>query len=135
VRAAAPCDLPAILAIQTSSPEAAQWEVSQYLAYHLRVAVSPSGLAGFVVARTLVRGESEILNLAVAPEFRRQGVARALIEGWLRDFPGTVFLEVRASNKTAQKAYKCLGFQELITRPEYYDSGSESGIVMKFHSC
>ena len=101
----------------------------------VRNAVSPCGVAGFVVARTLVPGESEILNLAVAPEFRRQGVARALIEAWLRDFPGTVFLEVRASNKTAQKAYKFLGFQEVIARPGYYDSGSESGIVMKFHSC
>jgi ribosomal protein S18 acetylase RimI-like enzyme len=76
-----------------------------------------------------------MLNLAVAPEWRRQGVARMLVQSWLREFRGTVFLEVRASNQSAQKFYKSLGFQELMIRPKYYSAPDESGIVMKFHSC
>jgi len=128
-------DLEAVTAIQAESPEAAQWEPRLYLDYEFRVAVHSSKVAGFVVVRTLAPGESEILNLAVAREFRRRGVAGALVRSWLHDFGGAVFLEVRASNQVAQKFYKSLGFQEVTVRREYYSSPPESGIVMKFHSC
>ena len=135
VRPGREADLAAITAIQAESPEAAQWEPRLYLDYEFHVADCGSQVAGFVVMRTLAPGESEILNLAVAREFRRRGVGRALIGWCLRDFRGDVFLEVRASNRPAQKFYNSLGFQELTIRPEYYSSPAESGIVMKFHSC
>ena len=92
-------------------------------------------MAGFVVSRTLAAGESEILNVAVAPEFRRQGVARALVGALLADWEGVLFLEVRASNVAAQEFYKSLNFQHVTTRLEYYEKPSEPAIVMKFHSC
>ena len=135
VRPGQPDDLDAIGTIQAASPEAAQWTPSDYLNYDLRVAVSGGRIVGFVALRTLAPGESEILNLAVAPGCRRQGVARALLETWLREFQGDIFLEVRASNLGAQKFYKSLGFRQLLVRPEYYASPVETGIVMKFHSC
>lgn len=135
VRPGEPADLDAIGQIQAASPEAAQWNPSDYLNYNLRVAIFNTRVAGFVVLRTLAPGESEILNLAVAPDCRRQGIARALLETWLREFRGDVFLEVRASNQTAQEFYKSLGFQQLLVRPKYYASPVETGIVMKFHSC
>ena len=128
-------DLEAVAAIQAACPEAAQWAPADYLNYDLRVAVSVDRITGFVVVRTLAPGESEILNVAVAPECRRMGVARALLSGFLNDFSGAVFLEVRASNRTAQKFYKSLGFQDFLVRPKYYASPEETGIVMKFHSC
>ena len=128
-------DLAAISAIQAASPEAAQWPPAEYLGYDLRVAVTGSRVVGFLVTRTLAPGECEILNLAVAPECRRQGVARALVEAWMRTVRGDIFLEVRASNEAAQKFYKSLGFQQFIVRPEYYSSPPETGIVMNFHSC
>ena len=128
-------DLDAISAIQSASPEAAQWSPQDYLQYELLVAAAGSTIVGFLVTRTLAPGESEILNLAVAPECRRRGVARALIETWIRGIHGDIFLEVRASNQTAQKFYKSLGFQEFLVRPEYYALPPETGIVMKFHSC
>lgn len=128
-------DLDAVSVIQTASPGAAQWAPADYVRYDLRVAAFPSGIVGFLVTRTLAPGESEILNLAVTPEHRRKGVARALIRDWMRGLAGDIFLEVRASNSAAQEFYKSLGFQEFLLRPEYYRSPPETGIVMKFHSC
>jgi ribosomal-protein-alanine N-acetyltransferase len=135
VRPGAAPDLGAIAAIQAASPEAAQWEPSSYFQYDLRVAVVDGEPVGFLATRTPVAGESEILNLAVAPERRKQGVARELVGSWLEGVKGDVFLEVRASNETAQKFYKSLGFQVVSVRPEYYSSPIESAIVMKFQSC
>jgi [ribosomal protein S18]-alanine N-acetyltransferase len=128
-------DLPAISAIQAAAPEAAQWEPDEYLNHELWVAVREGWVVGFLVGRTLAAGEWEILNLAVAPEFRRRGVGRALLGGLLRDLRGAIFLEVRASNSAARLFYKSLGFQEVGSRPQYYGNPSESAIVMKFHSC
>ncbi len=121
--------------IQAASPGAAQWKPADYLDYDFHVAVLETRVAGFLVTRTLVPGESEILNLAVAPEWRRQGVARTLLQTWLGSVQGAVFLEVRASNETARKFYRSVGFEEFIVRPQYYASPPETGIVMKFHSC
>ena len=87
------------------------------------------------MARTLAADEQEILNLAVTPDFRRKGVARALLDHAFKGFRGAVFLEVRESNDVAQEFYKSLGFKELSKRAGYYDSPPESAIVMKFHSC
>lgn len=135
VRPGERADLEAIAAIQAASPEAAQWPPADYLQYDLRVASTANLPVGFLVTRTLGPGESEILNLAVAPEHRRQGVARVLLQTWRSGIVGDIFLEVRASNSGAQEFYKSLGFQELVVRPEYYSFPRETGIVMKFHSC
>ena len=135
VRRGEPSDLDAIRTIQKASPEAAHWDVSEYLHHDLRVAVHGARIAGFLVTRTLAPGESEILNLAVAPESRRHGVALALLAAYLRHVTGEVYLEVRASNEAAQEFYKSLGFKAVTQRREYYSSPMETAIVMKFHSC
>jgi ribosomal-protein-alanine N-acetyltransferase len=128
-------DLAEIAAIQASCPETAQWEAAQYLEYDLRVAIYDNRVAGFLVARRVAADERELLSLGVAPEFRRQGVARQLVEDFLAETSSTVFLEVRESNSTARSLYKSLGFQYVSTRPAYYESPPEAAIVMKFHSC
>jgi ribosomal-protein-alanine N-acetyltransferase len=128
-------DLEAVAAIQQSSPGAAVWKVADYLEQDFQVAIEGKNIAGFLVARTLAADEREILNLAVAPEFRRRGVARALVASAFQGFRGAVFLEVRESNKIAQEFYKSLGFKELSQRAEYYEFPTETAIVMKFHSC
>jgi ribosomal-protein-alanine N-acetyltransferase len=128
-------DLAEIAEIQAVSPETAQWDVAAYLQYDLRVAICQDRVAGFLVARRVAEDESEVLNLAVAPQFRRRGVARKLVNSLLADARGAVFLEVRESNSTAQTLYKSLNFQYVGTRPAYYDSPTEAAIVMKFHSC
>ena len=128
-------DLAAIAEIQAASPEAAQWKPADYLEYHLLVATAGTGVVGFVAARPVGEGEFEILNLAVSPEFRRQGIARQLLGVLSHDYHGTFFLEVRESNLAAQMCYKSLGFQLVTRRPGYYESTPEAAIVMKFHSC
>jgi ribosomal-protein-alanine acetyltransferase len=128
-------DLAAVAAIQAASPEAAQWKPADFLAHHLLVALGEAGVVGFVAARPVAEREFEILNLAVAPEFRRQGVARNLLRALFHDYHGTFFLEVRESNQAAQVCYKSLGFQLVAYRPGYYENPPEAAIVMKFHSC
>ena len=128
IRPARPEDLSAIAAIQQKCPEAAPWDPT---GYDVLVEELDNQVVGFLVTRTIIEGESEVLNLAVAPEYRRRGIARHLLQHVLRD---TFFLEVRESNAAAREFYKSLGFQEVGTRPEYYPDSLECGIVMKFHS-
>src|ERR1017187_6197713 len=118
-------DLDAVAAIQETSPGAARWKVADYLEQDFRVAIHQNRIVGFLVARTLAADEREILNLAVVPDFRRQGVARALLDSAFEAFRGSVFLEVRESNRVAQDFYKSLGFKELSRRPGYYESPPE----------
>jgi [ribosomal protein S18]-alanine N-acetyltransferase len=129
IRPARPDDLPAIADIQRSSPEAAPWDPS---GYDVLVAELDGRVVAFLVTRALVENECEILNLAVAPAFRRRGIARQLLRDVLR---GTIFLEVRESNTAAREFYKSIGFKELGRRPAYYSDPLESGIVMKFYPC
>jgi len=140
-------DLAQIAAIQEASPEAPCWNAADYLNYDLLVAVCQNAavcqnpavreerVVGFLASRALVEGEREVLNLAVAPEFRRQGIARHLWKAFFGGLFGTVFLEVRESNKAALNLYLSLGFQELGRRQGYYDAPLDAAIVMKFHSC
>jgi [ribosomal protein S18]-alanine N-acetyltransferase len=135
VRRGEPRDLAEIRVIQAACPQSAQWDPIQYLNYDLLVATLGIHLTGFLVGRTLEPREHELLNLAVAPEFRRQGIGRELVGAWLEGAPGSVYLEVRASNRAARLFYKSLGFEEVSTRPEYYHDPPEPAIVLKFHSC
>jgi ribosomal-protein-alanine acetyltransferase len=128
-------DLPQIAAIQAASPEAPRWNTADYLKYDLLVAVCNGRVAGFLTTRPLAAGECEILNLAVAPEFRRRGIARSLWKAFAGSSSSSVFLEVRESNEGARKLYLSLGFQEVGRRPDYYGTPLEAAIVMKFHSC
>lgn len=82
----------------------------------------------------IVADELHILNLATAPEQRRQGVAKKLVLAALKRShqkgAARAFLEVRASNTTAQKLYADLGFTGTSIRREYYDSPVEDAVVM-----
>ena len=132
VRSARPEDRAGIEAVQRASPEASQWDPA---GYDVTVAEIEGTVAGFLVTRRIVEEELEILNLAVDPQHRRAGVARALIEPLMKAIRGDIFLEVRESNVTAQRFYQAIGFEEVSRRPAYYQAPPEGGIVMKFHSC
>jgi polysaccharide biosynthesis protein PslH len=135
VRPATVADLDAIGYVQDRSPEASHWEPERYLDYDATVAMDGGVLAGFLAARRTASEETEILNLAVAPGFRRRGVATRLMLDCIRRMPGTFFLEVRASNTAAQTLYASLGFAPAGKRPRYYDNPAEDAVVMRRESC
>jgi ribosomal protein S18 acetylase RimI-like enzyme len=135
IRAASVADVPQLERIQAESGEAAQWETERYLDYDCHVAVNGERILGFVVSRQTGSGEREILNLGVARNSRRQGIATKLLKHEFRMWPGAFFLEVRESNLGAQSLYRKLGFVEIGRRPNYYDHPSETAIVMRFQSC
>jgi ribosomal-protein-alanine N-acetyltransferase len=82
----------------------------------------------------VVLDEMHILNLAVAPEHRRRGIARRLLAEGLaqaRELGAEVsWLEVRPSNLAARALYKSLGFKEVGRRPRYYDDTQEDALLL-----
>ncbi len=84
---------------------------------------------GFVIF-SLIDGEAEIYDIAVAPESRRKGVGRELIEGALK-IAERAFLEVREGNIPAKELYKAAGFKEYGIRKGYYSDG-ENAVVMVY---
>jgi ribosomal-protein-alanine acetyltransferase len=128
IRLGTPEDMEAVSAIQQSAPEASQWNPEDYLGHRLFVAEFDGVLAGFLCIREIA-GEVEILNLAVSPAFRRQGIATKLLDE-LRPREA-VFLEVRESNFRARKLYEKAGFQTVSRRRKYYSNPDEDGLVMR----
>ena len=135
IRPGAAADLADVAAIQAASPEAAHWPPEDYLDFDFSVCILDDRIAGFAVSRITGQDERELLNLAVAPEYRRRGAGAELVRSLTTGTAISVFLEVREGNQTARVFYKTLGFQEVGIRPAYYAAPPESAIVMKFHSC
>jgi [ribosomal protein S18]-alanine N-acetyltransferase len=109
------------------------FEVTSNPASRCWVAESGGVLAGVVVAWLLV-DEVHIATIATHPDFRRQGIAQALLahvlklgaeEGAIRSF-----LEVRESNSAAQALYRKFGYEETGRRPRYYKDNGENAILM-----
>ncbi|MCY1079062.1 ribosomal protein S18-alanine N-acetyltransferase [Archangium lansingense] len=85
----------------------------------------------------IVHDEVHVLNVATAPEHRRRGVGRALMDATLAEGRARkcclATLEVRKSNEPAVNLYKSFGFRPVGVRPNYYvDEGQppEDAIVM-----
>lgn len=78
---------------------------------------------------------AEILNLAVTPGARRQGLAGRLLERGLRFLQRAgsvaVFLEVRRSNRPAIKLYSSHGFTLVGVRRGYYRTPLEDALVLR----
>ncbi|RPH56135.1 GNAT family N-acetyltransferase, partial [bacterium] len=74
--------------------------------------------------------DAKLLRLGVAPEERRRGIARALVEdGFTRlRAAGVVacFLEVRANNEGAIALYEAIGFRRAGRRRSYYRDGTDA---------
>ena len=96
------------------------------------VAVDGDTLVGFL-AFEQIADEGSVIEVAVHPDYRRQGIARALIMSALDDADGlcVVFLEVRESNRAAIALYESLGFEKLGVRKDYYRDPKENGIIYR----
>lgn len=82
----------------------------------------------------IVHDEVHVLNVATAPEHRRRGVGRSLMEATLAEGRtrkcALATLEVRRSNEPAIGLYKSFGFRAVGVRPNYYVDEGEDAIVM-----
>lgn len=98
------------------------------------VALEGETLAGYVGSQT-VMGETDMMNIAVAPGFRRQGIARELIQALVRELKEreshSLTLEVRASNAPARALYESLGFVQAGRRPGYYRNPKEDALILR----
>lgn len=94
-------------------------------------------LAGYILSQDIL-DEVHIMQVAVAPAYQRQGIAKALSHYLLREKQGyqCMLLEVRASNLAAQRLYTQMGFTEIGRRKAYYipqtkGMAREDAIVMQ----
>lgn len=90
-------------------------------------------LAGFLILSSVL-DEAEILEVAVAENFRRAGIASGLMSeifGWCKkNGIGQIFLEVRESNFPARAYYEKFGFSEDGRRKNYYRDPVEDAVLM-----
>ena len=98
------------------------------------VALDEGGAVMGYLALSAVLDEGSIDNIAVAPAFRRRGVADALVADALARGRGMglafITLEVRASNLPALRLYEKHGFLAVGRRKNYYERPREDAILM-----
>lgn len=98
------------------------------------VALQQDMVVGYVGSQSVL-GEGDMMNLAVAPGFRRQKIAEklvlALIHALLEKNVRSLTLEVRASNEPAKALYEKLGFSQVGRRPNYYRNPKEDALILR----
>ena len=108
-------------------------ELTNQLAHWL-VAVDGDRVAGYVGSQT-VMDETDMMNIAVHPDYRRQGIAEALVQTLVSDLKTRgsrcLTLEVRASNEPAQRLYAKQGFSQIGKRPNYYRNPKEDAYILR----
>ena len=98
------------------------------------VALDDEGHVAGYAGLQVILDEGYITNVAVQPEYRRQGVAGQLLAVFLNFAKGNhlafLTLEVRASNYGAIALYGGLGFRSVGRRKNYYEHPKEDAIIM-----
>ena len=98
------------------------------------VAVEGDTVCGYVGSQAVL-GEADMMNLAVLPSCRRQGVGRLLVTELVEALKGAgnhcLTLEVRASNTPAIALYASMGFSEVGRRPRYYTKPEEDALILR----
>lgn len=98
------------------------------------VAEEDGEVAGYVGSQT-VMDESDMMNVAVHPDYRRKGVAEKLVmelvEALKKRDSRCLTLEVRASNEPARALYEKLGFVQVGLRKNYYRNPREDALILR----
>ena len=98
------------------------------------VALECDRVAGYVGSQTVV-GETDMMNIAVHPDFRRQGIAEALVSALVLELKAKeshcLTLEVRSSNSTAIGLYQKMGFIQIGLRKNYYRNPKENALILR----
>ncbi len=102
------------------------------------VAMDNNQLVGYVGSQTVL-GETDMMNLAVSPEYRRMGVGEALVNALISCLKErgshSLMLEVRVSNEPAIQLYEKLGFVQVGRRPNYYRNPKEDALILRKEWC
>ena len=98
------------------------------------VAMDGETVAGYVGSQA-VMGEADMMNIAVAPDYRRQGIAENLINRLISALAEggnhSLALEVRETNQAAISLYQKLGFAQVGYRPGYYRNPKEGALILR----
>jgi ribosomal-protein-alanine N-acetyltransferase len=82
----------------------------------------------------IILDEGHITNVAVHPDYRRKGIAKAVVSEAMaksKEVGANLFtLEVRASNKDAISLYEQFDFKKVGVRKEYYEDNGEDAVIM-----
>ncbi|PWC12060.1 ribosomal-protein-alanine N-acetyltransferase [Brenneria roseae subsp. americana] len=103
---------------------------------YVNLKLSHNGRMAAYAITQVVLDEATLFNIAVHPDYQRQGLGRELLEHVIQEMEKrdilTLWLEVRASNKRAIALYESLGFNEVSLRRDYYPTaaGREDAIIM-----
>lgn len=99
------------------------------------VAVCDGEISAYIVGRTVLP-EGEIYRIATLPQYRRRGIARALLDRAVKCEVErglkSLFLEVREKNSAARSLYTAYGFSVVGNRKNYYKSPADNAVVMQY---
>lgn len=135
-------DIPAVAELeqQTFSMPWSEKALEESLAqeyYTFLVAEVLGEVAGYM-GLYRVLDEGDVTNIAVAQQYRRQGIGQALLTEMLRlvQEKGTVLvnLEVRAGNEGAIALYEKMGFQTIGRRKNFYEKPVEDAVLMQWQA-
>lgn len=98
------------------------------------VAEEAGEIMGYIGSQS-VPPESDVMNVAVAPEHRRLGIAQKLVSALCEELAkagnDSLTLEVRASNTPAIALYEKLGFAQVGLRKNYYRNPREDALILR----
>ena len=98
------------------------------------VALDGDMVAGYIGSQSVL-DESDMMNVAVHPDFRRRGIAEALVSALVENLKEMgshcLTLEVRASNVPAITLYEKMGFYEIGRRKNYYRNPKEDALILR----
>ncbi len=138
-------DLPRVMEIAASLPEAPHWPESAYLdalnpeSTPRRIALvaagpQPGHVEGFIVA-SLLPPRAELESITVVAGSQRKGLGRMLFDSLVNELRKAgvieIVLEVRASNSAALVFYRSSGFSQSGLRRAYYADPIEDAVLMR----
>lgn len=98
------------------------------------VALEEEQVVGYIGSQTVL-DETDMMNVAVHPDFRRRGVGEALVTELMTELrergSRCLTLEVRVSNDVAISLYEKLGFCQIGRRKNYYRHPKEDALILR----